>query len=83
MTNMSNEERQKCKADIVYFIEKYCTYNGQKIKLKDAHKAQLRRMQQAYDLHQQIIVTGGNNYGKRFCHDLANKYIKFREEQDA
>lgn len=28
-------EFEKCKTDIKYFIEKYCTINGEFIKLKD------------------------------------------------
>lgn len=29
------EELEKCKNDVKYFIEKYCTINGEFIKLKD------------------------------------------------
>lgn len=43
------EEYKKCLKNPIYFIEKYCSINGNPIKLNDYQKAFIKYFKERYD----------------------------------
>lgn len=68
------EEIQKCKDDIVYFVE---TYVKPEIKLTNFQKELLR----AHSRGERVVAYSGRNYGMVFIFESGIRHDEFKKDQ--
>lgn len=68
------EEIQKCKDDIVYFVE---TYVKPEIKLTNFQKELLK----AHSRGERVLVSSGRNYGMVFISESGIRHDEFKRDQ--
>jgi len=80
---MGEDERrelEKCKNDIVYFVEKYMTYDGKPMVLNDSEKEFLRTYHGRLNNSQLQLVLTGFRFGERLANYSTAHLTEFLEK---